>query len=113
MTRLYDISAPHAPKQVFAENIGAQVNMVSQSWDGSRVYYTSSLLGNWDKKTATDGKDLDYFKAYTWEGGKLTHKFTIDFGAKELGHPHQMRFGSNALYGARPAEKTDILFAEH
>ena len=113
MTRLYDISDPHAPKQVFTENIGAQVNMVSQSWDGSRVYYTSSLLGNWDKKTATDGKDLDYFKAYTWEGGKLTHKFTIDFGAEKLGHPHQMRFGSNALYGARPAEKTDTLFAEH
>lgn len=111
MTRLFDISDPHAPKEIFTENIGAQVNMVSQSWDGSRVYYTSSLLGSWDKKTAVAGADLDYFKAYAWNGTKLVHKFTIDFAALKLGRPHQMRFGSNALYGARPADPIDTLFA--
>lgn len=113
LTRLFDISDPHAPKETFTENIGAQVNMVSQSWDGKRIYYTSSLLGSWDKKTAPEGTDLDYFKAYTWDNGKLTHKFTIDFGAQKLGHPHQMRFGSNALYGKRSTKPTDALFAEH
>jgi len=113
MTRLFDISDPHSPKEIFTEKIGAQVNMVSQSWDGQRVYYTSSLLGNWDKKTGPAGEDLDYFKAYTWENGKLAHKFTIDFKALKLGHPHQMRFGANALYSARPPEATDTLFAEH
>lgn len=113
MTRMFDISDPHAPKEVFTEKIGAQVNMVSQSWDGKRVYYTSSLLGNWDKKTGPEGEDLDYFKAYTWENGKLVHKFTIDFKALKLGHPHQMRFGSHALYGQRPRDTADTLFAEH
>jgi hypothetical protein len=27
--------------------------MVSESWDGKRVYFTSSLLANWDKTTST------------------------------------------------------------
>ncbi len=113
MTRLFDISDPHNPKEIFTQKIGAQVNMVSQSWDGKRVYYTSSLLGNWDKKTGPEGEDLDYFKAYDWENGKLVHKFSIDFRALKLGHPHQMRFGAQALYGARPAQPQDKLFAEH
>ena len=112
MTRLFDISDPHAPKETYTENIGAQVNMVSQSWDGSRVYYTSSLLASWDKKTGPENKDLDYFKAYAWDGDKLVHKFTIDFAAKKLGRPHQMRFGSNALYSAGPTSPVDALFAE-
>ena len=98
-TRLFDISDPHAPEQVMEEKIGAQVNMVSQSWDGERVYYTSSLLANWDKVEAPEGEDLQYFKAYTWNGGKLAHQFTVDFIAEKLGTPHQMRFGANSLYG--------------
>lgn len=49
-TRAFDISDPFKPKQVFEQKIGAQVNMVSSSWDGKRLYYTSSLLANWDKK---------------------------------------------------------------
>ena len=32
--RYYDISDPHAPKQVYEAQIGSQINMVSQSWDG-------------------------------------------------------------------------------
>jgi selenium-binding protein 1 len=99
MTRLFDISDPHAPVQVMEEKIGAQVNMVSQSWDGERVYYTSSLLANWDKVEAPEGEDLQYFKAYTWDGGELAHQFTVDFIAEKLGTPHQMRFGANSLYG--------------
>ena len=39
-TRLFDISDPFNPKQVNTFKIGAQVNMVSQSWDGKRVYFT-------------------------------------------------------------------------
>jgi len=99
MTRLFDISDPHAPVQVMEEKIGAQINMVSQSWDGERLYYTSSLLANWDKVEAPDGEDLQYFKAYTWNGGELTHQFTVDFLAEKLGTPHQMRFGAYSLYG--------------
>lgn len=97
MTRVFDVSDPHAPKEVFTQNIGDQVNMLSQSWDGSRVYFTSSLLGNWDKKTGADG-NVQYFKAFTWDGEQLTPKFAIDFLAEKLGRPHQMRFGAHALY---------------
>ena len=90
-TRLFDISDPHAPVQVMKQKIGTQINMVSQSWDGERVYYTSSLLANWDKVEASDGEDLQYFKAYSWNGEELAHQFTVDFLAEKLGTPHQMR----------------------
>jgi len=97
-TRLFDISDPHAPKQIYEEVIGKQVNMVSQSWDGKRVYFTSSLLANWDKK---GDDDEQYLKAYDWDGQKLTPAFAIDFTVEKLGRPHQMRFGAYRLYGLR------------
>ncbi|MEE9412941.1 MAG: selenium-binding protein, partial [Methylococcales bacterium] len=96
-TRAFDISDPFKPKQVFEQKIGKQVNMVSSSWDGKRLYYTTSLLANWDKK----GKDNDQFlKLYHWDGKKLTKQFEIDFLKEKLGRPHQMRFGANSLYTA-------------
>ena len=99
-TRVFDISDPHQPVQIFEQVIGKQINMVSQSWDGRRVYFTSSLLANWDKK----GEDNEqYFKAYTWDSEKLSPNFSIDFIAEKLGRPHQMRFGAHALYGGREA----------
>ncbi len=97
MTRLFDVSDPHNPKQVYEQKIASQVNMVSQSWDGKRVYYTSSLLANWDKKGADDQQ---YLKAYTWNGSKLVSDFELDFYALQLGRAHLMRFGSSALYSA-------------
>ena len=101
MTRLYDITNPHAPKQIFEQKIGEQLNMVSESWDGKRLYFTSSLLANWDK-TAPAGPDLQFFKLYHWDGKTLTPAFSIDFLATKLGTPHQMRFGAYALYGEKP-----------
>ncbi len=98
MTRLYDISDPFNAEQLWEKKIGEQVNMVSQSWDGKRLYYTSSLLGNWDK-TAPEGPDLQYFKLYTYDGQKLEQAMAIDFIAEKLGAPHQMRFGAYSLYG--------------
>ena len=47
--RVYDIENPRAPKVIYERKIGSQVNMVSQSWDGERIYFTSSLLANWDE----------------------------------------------------------------
>jgi selenium-binding protein 1 len=95
MARVYDISDPHQPKLAHEQKIGAQVNMVSQSWDGKRVYFTSSLLANWDKK----GKDNDQFlKAYDWDGKQLTRKFEIDFIKAGLGRPHIMQFGQDQFY---------------
>ncbi|SDJ86182.1 selenium-binding protein 1 [Ferrimonas sediminum] len=101
-TRLFDIRNPNAPKQVYQLKIGEQVNMVSQSWDGKRLYYTSSLLANWDKTESASGEDLQYFKAYHWNGKALEPQFSIDFHQQKLGSPHQMRLSAYALYGVRP-----------
>jgi selenium-binding protein 1 len=49
-TRYFDLSDPEHPKQTYSKHTGSQVNMVSQSWDGTRVYITSSLLSKWDKQ---------------------------------------------------------------
>ena len=99
-TRVFDISDPHHPEQIMEQRIGSQINMVSQSWDGRRVYFTSSLLANWDKK----GDDNEqYLKAYSWDGKALTNEFSIDFIVEKLGRPHQMRFGARALYGREDA----------
>ena len=101
-TRLFDLSDPMKPQQIYEKQIGSQVNMVSQSWDGKRAYYTTSLLANWDKK----GEDnQQFFKAYAWDGKELVEQFAIDFIASKLGRPHQMRFGAYALYATiDPAE---------
>ena len=86
---------PITPGQIYEKKIGSQVNMVSQSWDGKRLYYTSSLLSNWDK---TGDDNEQFLKAYTWDGKELTARFEIDFLKAGLGRPHLMRFGSKALY---------------
>ena len=107
-TRAFDISDPHNPKQILEQQIGAQVNMVSSSWDGKRLYYTSSLLANWDKK----GKDNDqFFKAYHWDGKKLEEQFAIDFNKAKLGRPHQMRFGAHSLYSGKDKTGAEIVVA--
>lgn len=109
--RLFDISDPFAPQQVMEEKIGEQVNMVSQSWDGERVYFTSSLLANWDKTTVTGENDLQYFKLYQWDGASLKLQFNLDFIELGLGAPHQMRFGARALYGGSSAQSPSGLGA--
>jgi selenium-binding protein 1 len=87
--RLFDLTNPEAPKQVYSKKIGAQVNMVSQSWDGKRVYFTSSLLANWDKK----GVDNEQFlKGYSWDGKELKEDFVVDFHKEGLGRAHHMKF---------------------
>ena len=53
-THYFDISNPEHPVETYAKQTGKQVNMISQSWDGKRVYITSSLLSKWDKKGADD-----------------------------------------------------------
>ncbi len=97
--RLYDIRDPFHPRQVYEKRIGAQLNMVSQSWDGKRLYFTSSLLANWDKKGADNEQ---FLKAYAWDGKALTERFAIDFTQEKLGRPHIMRFGARSLYTQGP-----------
>jgi selenium-binding protein 1 len=109
MTRLFDISDPHKPKQVYEQKIGAQVNMVSSSWDGKRIYFTSSLLANWDKKGADNEQ---FLKGYTWDGKQLTQKFAIDFTKEKLGRAHQMVFNAYSLYSANKPEVIKELLAK-
>jgi len=94
-TRLFDISDPREPKEIYSKKIGSQLNMVSQSWDGKRVYFSSSLLANWDKK---GDDDEQFVKLYAWDGKELTHRWTVDFTKEKLGRAHQMRFGAYSLY---------------
>jgi selenium-binding protein 1 len=92
--RVFDVSDPQKPKQIYEKQIGRQVNMVSESWDGKRVYFTSSLLALWDKK----GADNDQFvRGYTWDGKELTPTFDLDFTALKLGRPHHMLFGAKSM----------------
>ncbi len=91
-TRYFDLSDPEHPKQTYSKHTGSQVNMVSQSWDGTRVYITSSLLSKWDKQ----GKDNEQFlRAFHWDGRELTPAFEIDFAKEKLGRPHHMKFTAN------------------
>ena len=96
-TRYFDMSNPEAPKETYTKVTGKQVNMVSQSWDGKRVYITSSLLANWDKKGADDEQVL---RLYDWDGKELTQKLEVDCYALKLGRAHHMKFS------ARPTGKS-------
>ena len=95
MARVFNVSDPMKPKQIHEQKIGAQVNMVSQSWDGKRVYFTSSLLANWDKK---GDQNEQYLKAYTWDGKTLQQTFAVDFNKENLGRPHIMHLSQDQFY---------------
>jgi selenium-binding protein 1 len=103
-TRYFDLSNPEQPRETFTMRTGRQVNMVSQSWDGKRVYITSSLLANWDKK----GEDNEQvLRAYDWDGRSLTQRFEVDFTKLQLGRAHHMKFtarpAGHALAATAPA----------
>jgi methanethiol oxidase len=90
--RVYDVTNPRKARQIHERKIGSQVNMVSESWDGQRVYFTSSLLANWD---GTGHDDEQFLKAFRWDGKTLEPSFAIDFRAAKLGRPHIMNFGAD------------------
>jgi len=88
-TRYFDLTDPEHPKQTYSKHTGSQVNMISQSWDGKRVYTTSSLLAHWDKKGADNEQ---FLRAFQWDGKALTPAFDVDFTKEKLGRPHHMKF---------------------
>lgn len=92
-THYFDISDPEHPHETFHQHTGSQVNMVSQSWDGKRVYITSSLLSLWDK---TGADNEQYLRAFNWDGHSLTPAFAVDFTREKLGRPHHMKFTASA-----------------
>jgi selenium-binding protein 1 len=100
-TRYFDLTNPEQPKQTFEKVTGKQVNMVSQSWDGKRVYITSSLLANWDKKAENDEQAL---RAFNWDGKDLKLAFEVDFYKEKLGRAHHMKFGAKSTKAAQHGE---------
>ena len=104
-TRQFDVSDPFNAKLVSTHKIGSQVNMVSQSWDGKRLYFTSSLLGNWDKKGEADEQ---FLKMYNWDGENLDLVFEVDFYKEKLGRAHLMTFNSNELFKTNIAEEQKL-----
>jgi methanethiol oxidase len=87
--RIYDVSNPFEGKLIHQVKLGEQANMVSTSWDGMRVYATTSLLSKWDKPGD------HWLKAFAWENGQLVPKFTTDFST--VGRAHIMNFGAKSL----------------
>jgi selenium-binding protein 1 len=92
-THYFDLSDPEHPKDAYQKHTGTQVNMISQSWDGKRVYITSSLLAHWDKKGADNEQ---FLRAFNWDGHELTPAFAVDFTKAKLGRPHHMKFTATA-----------------
>ena len=91
MTRYFDLTNPEQPKQTYAKQTGKQVNMISQSWDGNRVYITSSLLERWDKAGADNEQ---FLRAFRWDGKDLQPLFEVDFTKEKLGRAHHMKFSA-------------------
>jgi selenium-binding protein 1 len=99
-THYFDMSNPEAPKETYSKHTGSQVNMVSQSWDGKRLYISSSLLANWDKKGADDEQ---FVKLFAWDGKELKETWKVDFYKQKLGRAHHMKLGTNAQRSANAA----------
>ena len=97
--RYFDLSDPEHPRQTYEKVVGKQANMVSQSWDGKRVYVTSSLLANWDKKGADDDQ---YLRGFDWDGKELRQVFEVDFTKLALGRAHHMKFTARPGATASP-----------
>jgi selenium-binding protein 1 len=96
-TRYFDMTNPERPTQTYEKATGKQVNMVSQSWDGKRVYIASSLLANWDKAGESDEQ---FLRGFNWDGKALTQTFEVDFYKEKLGRAHHIKLGSKALKAA-------------
>jgi len=99
-TRYFDLTNPEQPRQTYEKVTGKQVNMISQSWDGTRVYVSSSLLANWDKAGADDEQ---FVRAFKWDGKELSPAFEVDFYREKLGRAHHMKFGTRAAKAAYQA----------
>ena len=102
-TRYFDLSNPEAPKQTYARHTGSQVNMVSQSWDGKRLYVSTSLLEKWDKKGVDDEQ---FVKLFAWDGKALKEIWKADFYKLKLGRAHHMKLGA-----AKPASASAVAVA--
>ena len=76
---------------------------MAQSWDGKRVYFSSSFLPNWDGRGESEEQ---FLRAFSFDGKELELRFEVDFAARSLGNPHELYFGSLVFYRGRVAGLT-------
>ena len=98
-TRYFDLSDPQQPRQLYARKTGSQVSAVAQSFDGKRIYVSSSLLSNWDKQGADDQQ---FLALYHWDGSELKEQWRIDFYREKLGRAGRMLFSARPARAAAP-----------
>ena len=99
--RVYDVTNPRRARQIHEKKIGAQVNMVSQSWDGKRLYFTTSLLANWDGTGARRRAVPEGLRLGRQDARARPSRSTS--APSELGRPHQMNLGAELFRAARRA----------
>jgi selenium-binding protein 1 len=94
--RLFDIRDPFHPRQVYEKRIGAQFNMVSQSWDGNGCTSRAEL--------GQEGRGQRAVPEGLCLGRQGPHGAlcALDFTKEKLGRPHIMRFGARSLYTKAP-----------
>jgi selenium-binding protein 1 len=102
--RVFDVAKPRKPRLILEKKLGDQLNMVSQSWDGRRIYVTTSLLSQWD---GVSGKDPQFLKVFDWHKRDLLPRFEIDFIEEQLGRPHIMRFGQRGFWSGEDVATGD------
>jgi selenium-binding protein 1 len=98
--RVFDVDDPREPDEVLAQRIGSQLASVAQSWDGERVYFSSSQLPHWDGRGESEEQ---FVRAYGFDGKDLEPRFEVDFVSRGLGNPHGLFFGSLSFYRGRVA----------
>lgn len=100
--RVFDVSDPRDPDLVLTRKIGSQLGTVAQSFDGRRVYFSSSFLPNWDGRGESEEQ---YLRAFAFDDEELEPRFEVDFAERGLGNPHGLYFGSVSFYQGRVASR--------
>ncbi len=100
--RVFDVRSEASPELVGEKRIGSQLGAVSQSWDGERLYFTSSFFHRWDRERESEER---FVKAFSWDGDDLEPLFELDFGAQGLGRPRDAVLGSIDFYRGRVASR--------
>lgn len=102
VVHIFDMTDERSPELVREQRIGSQLGAVSQSWDGRRVYFTSSFFHRWDREREAEAR---FVKAFSWDGDDLEPLFELDFGAQGLGRPRDTLLGSIDFYRGRVAAR--------
>jgi len=91
-TVYFDLTDPEHPAADLTKHTGSQANMVSQSWDGHRVYITSSLLSKWTRRARTTSNSCAH-SIGTAMSSRRPSRSTSPRNNSAV--PHHMKFTAN------------------